>query len=261
MRFPFPTPSKPERPARASRTYGGLKRRVEWVAALVLLLAAAPVLAVLAVVLRVSSRGPAFYTQVRLGERGRRFRIYKLRTMEQGCERTTGPVWAVNDDPRTTRIGRWLRTTHLDEVPQLWNVLRGEMALIGPRPERPEIAEQIARVLPAFSARLDARPGLSGLAQLLLPPDADLDSVRSKLAFDLEYIRRMGPALDLRILVATVLHLAGIGRLVRERLLAPYAAVAPVSAPTGAPLLRLTVADSRPRVPIQAGLEGLSKAA
>jgi lipopolysaccharide/colanic/teichoic acid biosynthesis glycosyltransferase len=120
-------------------------------------------------------------------------------------------VWSVANDPRVTRAGRWLRDTHIDELPQLWNVLRGEMSLIGPRPERPEIAARIERSLPEFRDRLSVRPGLSGLAQVLLPPDADLQTVQNKLAHDLEYLRSVGPGLDLRIALATVLCLARFG--------------------------------------------------
>jgi lipopolysaccharide/colanic/teichoic acid biosynthesis glycosyltransferase len=260
------TPEQPEAgfqrasDAAGATWYTRAKRGVEWATALVLLLAATPLLATIAVALRATSAGPILYTQVRLGQGGRRFRIFKLRTMEAGCERVTGPVWAVNDDPRATRLGRWLRATHMDELPQLWNVLRGEMALIGPRPERPEIAAQIERVLPQFGERLSVRPGLSGLAQLLLPPDADLESVRFKLAHDLEYIRKAGPAVDGRIALATVLLLTGVPRRAWGWLVAAYAAREGVRATASAPALRLTVAEARRVVP-DAGLEGLSKAA
>src|SRR4029079_17010160 len=135
--------------------------------------------------------------------------ILKFRTMRADCEAATGPVWSIADDPRTTRVGRWLRSSHLGELPQLWNVLRGEMSLIGPRPERPEIAEKIERVLPAFRDRLRVLPGITGLAQVLQPADADLETVRHKLAHDLQYVRHAGPKLDLRIAASTVLHLSG----------------------------------------------------
>jgi lipopolysaccharide/colanic/teichoic acid biosynthesis glycosyltransferase len=129
--------------------------------------------------------------------------------MAHECEATTGPVWSIAGDPRVTSVGRWLRDTHLDELPQLWNVLRGEMSLIGPRPERPEIAVQIERWLPEFGQRLAVRPGIAGLAQICLPPDADLFTVRRKLAYDLRYIQNIGPSLDARIAVATVFHFVG----------------------------------------------------
>jgi lipopolysaccharide/colanic/teichoic acid biosynthesis glycosyltransferase len=178
-------------------------------AALLLLILVTPLLAVLALLVRTSSAGPVIYTQVRLGKGGRPYRVYKLRTMYHDCEAATGAVWAVQDDPRSTPVGRFLRDTHLDELPQLWNVLRGEMSLIGPRPERPEIATELERALPGYRQRLQARPGLTGLAQLRLSADINVDGVRRKLAHDLYYVRRIGPVIDIQLALATVLYLAG----------------------------------------------------
>lgn len=176
---------------------------IEWVSALLLLVVAAPVIAIVALIVRITSPGPVIYRQMRLGRGGRPYLMYKLRTMEQDCEAKTGAVWASKDDPRVTPLGRWLRQTHLDELPQLWNVLRGEMSLIGPRPERPEIASRISQSLQEYEDRLVVRPGLTGLAQVQLPPDQDIDSVRQKLAQDLFYVKNMGFMLDLRIALAT----------------------------------------------------------
>lgn len=243
--------------------YAGVKASVEWVAALLLLVLAMPVLACLAAVLKCTSRGPVLYSQMRLGVGGRPFRLYKLRTMTHCCEEKTGPVWSLAGDPRVTKVGRWLRDTHLDELPQLWNVLRGEMALIGPRPERPEIAAKIERSLPGFAARLAVRPGLTGLAQVCQPADADLGTVQRKLAHDLAYIRRMGAGLDARIAAATVLHLAGAAacsvsrRMVRGAEADVAGAVMVETGPE-----RLTIEQSTAASPgVSAGLEGLSKAA
>lgn len=197
--------------ARRLAIAAGVKWVVEWPLALVLLVVSVPMMLVLAVVLKMTSEGPITYSQVRLGLNGRTFRILKFRTMTHGCEALTGPVWSIAGDPRVTKVGRWLRDTHLDELPQLWNVLRGEMSLIGPRPERPEIAAQIERWLPQFRERLRVRPGIAGLAQVCLPPDADLHTVRRKLTYDLRYIRSMGVVLDARIAVATVLHMVSQG--------------------------------------------------
>lgn len=183
--------------------YALAKPAVEWLAALVLLVIAAPVIAILALLVRMTSPGPAFYRQTRLGRGGRPFLMYKLRTMEQDCELKTGAVWASKDDPRVTPLGKWLRQTHLDELPQLWNVLCGEMSLIGPRPERPKIAHRIRQALPEYDDRLLVRPGLTGLAQVQLPADQDIDSVRQKLAQDLFYVKNVGFMLDLRIAMAT----------------------------------------------------------
>jgi lipopolysaccharide/colanic/teichoic acid biosynthesis glycosyltransferase len=201
--------SRPGPLSRIARAYLPCKCTVEWCAALALLVLAIPVIAILGIVLKLTSPGPVFYSQMRLGLNGRAFRIYKLRTMTHLCEATTGPVWSVYPDPRITPVGKWLRDTHLDELPQLWNVLRGEMCLVGPRPERPEIAAAIERRMPDFRERLAVRPGITGLAQVRLPPDSNLDTVRQKLAHDLCYIRRLSPVMDVRVLLATGLQALG----------------------------------------------------
>jgi lipopolysaccharide/colanic/teichoic acid biosynthesis glycosyltransferase len=204
--------------------YAPLKACLEWFAALLLLIASLPLLALVAWAIKSSSPGPVLYSQVRLGRGAKPFRIYKLRTMTHRCEATTGPVWSLADDPRVTGVGRWLRDTHLDELPQLWNVLRGEMSLIGPRPERPEIAAKIERAIPRFAERLRVRPGITGLAQMRLPADSGIDTVAEKLAHDLAYVRRLGPGLDARIVASTLLHFAGWGATVASRrLVRPFA--------------------------------------
>lgn len=202
-----------------SAVYCRLKEVVEWFGAAALLVILSPLLAVLAAMVKLASPGPAFYTQVRLGKDGRHFRIFKLRTMTHNCEAKTGPVWAAVNDRRVTRLGRILRDTHLDELPQLCNVLRGEMSLIGPRPERPEIARRIEEILPDFARRLDVKPGMTGLAQLRLPADTDIAQIQHKLAHDLFYLQHLGPLLDVRILVSTVLHVLATGFGTLSRLL------------------------------------------
>jgi len=186
--------------------YSVIKMTVEWGLSLILLVLAAPILAIVAVLVKISSPGPVFYNQLRLGQDGREYRVYKIRTMLNECE-VAGAVWAVQDDPRVTPIGRFLRETHLDEIPQLWNVLRGEMSLIGPRPERPEIATQLESVMPTYRERLLVRPGITGLAQLRLPADSDVSGVRRKLSHDLYYIRERGFILDLQIVLSTLPYL------------------------------------------------------
>jgi lipopolysaccharide/colanic/teichoic acid biosynthesis glycosyltransferase len=212
-------------PLAANRTaYLTVKLIVEWTAALLLLATLFPVLAALAVLVKFTSVGPAFYSQIRLGRSGRPFRIYKLRTMAHQCEAATGPVWSIADDPRVTRVGRWLRDTHLDEIPQLFNVLRGEMALVGPRPERPEIAARIEQSFPDFQIRLLVRPGITGLAQMRMPADTDLNAVQRKLAHDLHYIRHIGPAIDARIFLSTFFYFPGAAaRAASRQLVQPYA--------------------------------------
>jgi lipopolysaccharide/colanic/teichoic acid biosynthesis glycosyltransferase len=195
---------------RRFRWYLGCKSVLDFIAALLLAVPVGPAVAVLAMVVKLTSRGPAFYTQARVGKHGRIFTIYKLRTMVDKCESLTGPRWSMPGDPRVTRVGWFLRATHLDELPQLLNVLRGDMSLIGPRPERPEFMPELERELPAYRQRLQVRPGVTGLSQVQQPADTDLASVRRKLAYDLYYIERLSPWLDLRLLVATVLYAGGI---------------------------------------------------
>jgi len=177
---------------------------------LVLAVAALPILLLAALLVRLTSRGPILYSQVRLGRFGKPFSIYKLRTMYHDCERASGACWSQPGDPRVTPLGRFLRATHLDELPQLWNILRGDMSIVGPRPERPEFAPSLERAIPNYRSRLLVWPGVTGLAQVQLPPDSDITSVRLKVAHDLYYIRHFGCWLDLRILACTVLHLMGI---------------------------------------------------
>ena len=206
------------------RTPGGwyphVKEAADFVLALILTVLALPVIGLLALAVKLTSRGPAFYTQTRVGRNGRLFTIYKVRTMVHRCESLTGPRWSVPGDPRITAVGHALRVTHLDELPQLLNVLRGEMSLIGPRPERPEFVPELEAALPCYRDRLAVLPGVTGLAQVQLPADTDLDSVRKKLAYDLYYIRNLNPALDLRILLCTALYAVGVPFRLSRRLFA-----------------------------------------
>jgi lipopolysaccharide/colanic/teichoic acid biosynthesis glycosyltransferase len=190
--------------------YAAAKPLFEAIAALLLLIAALPVLLLAALLIKLTSRGPVLYSQVRLGRFGKPFLIYKLRTMYHECERTSGACWSQPNDPRVTPLGRFLRATHLDELPQLWNILRGDMSVVGPRPERPEFVPALERAIPHYRSRLNVRPGITGLAQVQLPPDSDIASVRLKVAHDLYYIRHFSWWLDLCILACTVLHVFGI---------------------------------------------------
>jgi lipopolysaccharide/colanic/teichoic acid biosynthesis glycosyltransferase len=177
----------------------------------VLLMPALPLIGLLIVIVRLNSRGPGVFRQVRVGKRGRTFTMYKLRSMRIDAEAKTGPAWSpTGADPRVTRLGYWLRRLHLDELPQLLNVVRGEMSLVGPRPERPEFVEILAEQIPGYLNRLMVQPGITGLAQINLPPDTDLDSVRRKLVLDCDYVRSAGLWLDIRILVCTALRMGWI---------------------------------------------------
>jgi len=182
---------------------------VDTLLALTILVGVTPIILLSLILVRITSRGPAIYAQKRLGRNGRCFMIYKIRTMYQNSE-PNGPRWCVPGDRRVTPVGRLLRWTHLDELPQLFNVLQGDMSLIGPRPERPEIVAQLERALPDYQRRHVVRPGLTGLAQVLQAPDTDLGMVRRKLTLDLHYVDSRSFWLDLRILLATVLHVLNI---------------------------------------------------
>lgn len=202
-------PPAPARVRRAERT----KRAVEWPLAAVMLVAAVPVVLLAMLAVRLTSRGPALYMQKRVGRGGRVFTLYKVRTMAHDCESLTGPRWSMPGDPRITPVGAVLRALHLDELPQLWNVLKGDMALVGPRPERPEICKDLRRAIPGYDLRHVVRPGLTGFAQIHLPPDTSLRSVKNKVAFDRLYVRRMGARMDVYVYVCTVLKLLGRRRL------------------------------------------------
>ena len=202
--------AKGESWARETAGYPAGKRAVDVALAVALLMGAAPLILALMALVKLTSRGPALYSQVRAGRNGRPFTLYKIRSMTHLCEARTGPVWSPANDRRVTRLGRFLRRSHLDELPQLWNVLRGEMSLVGPRPERPEFVAQLRHALPAYPQRLRVPPGITGLAQVQLPPDCDLASVRLKLVYDLYYIEHRSARLDLQLLLCTALLLVGI---------------------------------------------------
>jgi lipopolysaccharide/colanic/teichoic acid biosynthesis glycosyltransferase len=192
------------------RWYLRAKGVADFLVALLIALPALPLVLLAALAVKLTSRGPAFYSQTRVGKGGRLFTIWKLRTMIHNCESLTGPRWSMPGDPRVTPVGWFLRKTHLDELPQLINVVRGEMSLIGPRPERPEFIPELERALPVYRQRLNVRPGVTGLAQVQLPPDTDITSVRRKLAHDLYYIQHLSPWLDLKLMACTGFYALGV---------------------------------------------------
>lgn len=185
--------------------YNAFKRAFDLLMALVLLILSLPIIIVAALMVKLTSRGPAFYSQTRVGKGGRPFTIWKLRSMVVDSEKQ-GAVWCQKGDPRVTTVGRFLRRSHIDELPQLWNILRGDMSLVGPRPERPEFVPQLEMAIPGYKERLHVLPGVTGLAQIHLEPDTDLASVERKLAMDLYYVKTMNFWTDLRIVLATVIH-------------------------------------------------------
>jgi lipopolysaccharide/colanic/teichoic acid biosynthesis glycosyltransferase len=188
----------------------------DFAAAGLLLALASPLVLAAMLAVRLTSRGPAIHTQTRLGQHGRIFTIYKIRTMVADAESLTGPRWSFPGDPRITRVGAILRALHLDELPQLWNVLRGEMSLVGPRPERPEIAAKLRRAIPGYDRRLLVKPGLTGFAQIHLPPDETVASVRRKLQYDLHGMRHRGVVFHAKVLACTALKVMGLAKLYRK---------------------------------------------
>jgi len=162
-----------------------------------------PVLLVCAAIVKLSSSGPVLYRQQRVGKDGRPFKMYKLRTMYANAEAASGAVWAASGDPRVMPACRWMRGSHVDELPQLINVIRGDMSLVGPRPERPEILSQLEKTYPDVRRRLAVRPGITGLAQVRNGYDTTVEAFRAKLAADLEYIERRNWSAEFRIMAAT----------------------------------------------------------
>jgi lipopolysaccharide/colanic/teichoic acid biosynthesis glycosyltransferase len=210
-----------------------LKRSLDIVGAFVGVIIILPVWLILPILIKLDSRGPVFYTQTRVGvnrrrktrrffqkeeaterrsrERrrqdylGRTFKVIKFRTMRHKAENETGPVWATRNDPRITRLGLLMRRTRLDELPQLLNILKGDMSLVGPRPERPAFVRELIGQVEGYSDRLTVKPGLTGLAQVESGYDSSIASVAEKVMYDLEYIRKQSFLMDLRILCKTVI--------------------------------------------------------
>jgi exopolysaccharide biosynthesis polyprenyl glycosylphosphotransferase len=192
-----------DEPAAAGRRQAVVQRLTDIALSLTLLAVTLPLMLVTAGAIACDSRGPVMYRQQRVGLHGRVFTLLKFRSMRQDAE-ARGPVWAMQSDPRVTRVGAFIRLARIDELPQLFNVLRGEMSFIGPRPERPHFVAQLEQVLPFYGDRALAKPGLTGWAQVNYPYGASVEDARAKLSYDLYYVRHRGLALDLLILLATV---------------------------------------------------------
>jgi sugar transferase (PEP-CTERM system associated) len=179
------------------------RRVVSVVISLIGLILTLPLLPLIMLAIRLDSKGPVFYTQTRVGKAGRVFKVVKFRTMRQDAE-AAGPQWAGDNDPRITRIGKFLRSSRLDEIPQLWCVLRGDMAFVGPRPERPEFIELLSKQIPFYGVRHMVRPGLTGWAQVKYKYGSTVEDSREKLQYDLFYIKNASIGLDLLIMFQTV---------------------------------------------------------
>ena len=179
------------------------KRLLDILLSLTILIAGAPVMLLAILLIKLDSKGPIFYTQVRTGQRGKTIRMYKFRTMVENAEQQ-GAAWAQVNDSRVTRVGRWLREWHLDELPQAWNVLKGDMSCIGPRPERPEFTQELEKSIPYYDLRYLVKPGITGWAQVMHHYGSSVDDARNKLEYDLYYIKNYSLLLDAFIALKTL---------------------------------------------------------
>lgn len=181
-----------------------VKRVLDMAFASILFALSAPLMLLAAIVIKLESRGPVIFSQVRVGENGREFNIYKFRSMRQDAEARSGPVWAGAQDNRVTKVGRFIRKTRIDELPQLVNVLKGDMSFIGPRPERPFFVNKLKDEIPYYSMRTVVKPGLTGWAQIKYPYGATVEDAVQKLQYDIYYIKNMSPLMDIMIFFSTI---------------------------------------------------------
>jgi len=181
-----------------------IQRAYSFVAAFIGMVLVLPVMAVVAILVKISSKGPVLFRQERVGKNGKVFDLLKFRSMRADAEVASGPVWTIDNDPRVTAVGGVLRKFHLDELPQLWNILRGDMNIVGPRPERPEFMKLLESEIPYYCHRHIVRPGLTGWAQVRYNYGSTLEEQYEKLRHDLYYIKNVSPTLDLLIVFETV---------------------------------------------------------
>ena len=190
-----------------------LKRVLDLIIAIPCLMIFLPLWLIISIIIKLDSSGPVLYKQRRIGEDNTKFTIRKFRSMFYDAEKESGPVWAADEDPRITRAGAWLRRFRLDEIPQLINVVKGEMSIVGPRPERPFFIDKLMQEFPFYYRRHKVRPGITGWSQIKQPYDRDIDDVRKKLKFDFYYIENLSFSLDIKILSSTIwVMLSGKGR-------------------------------------------------
>lgn len=197
-------PALPLAPPAAGLPYVAVRRALDVLLASLGLLLAAPLCLLVAVAIKLESRGPVLYRQERVGRNGRPFTLAKFRSMRQDAEARSGPVWAGAGDPRVTRVGRWLRKLRFDEIPQLWSVIRNDMSLVGPRPERPYFVQELERRIPGYGQRHVVKPGVTGWAQINYSYGNTTDDAFIKLQYDLYYVKHRSLALDVAILLRTV---------------------------------------------------------
>ncbi|MHB8579114.1 MAG: sugar transferase [Ignavibacteriaceae bacterium] len=181
-----------------------IKRIIDVVVSLLIILITLPVTVFSSIAIALESKGGVFFKQDRCGINGKVFKIYKFRSMKKDAEKLTGPVWSQKDDPRITKVGRFIRRVRIDEIPQMMNVLKGEMSIVGPRPERPFFVEKLSEEIPYYKRRLKVRPGITGWAQVKHKYDETIEDVKIKLRYDLFYIENMSLRMDFKILFRTV---------------------------------------------------------
>jgi len=181
-----------------------LKRLMDIIISTFIIILSFPIILITGIFIKTESKGPIFYLQERSGLNGKTFKIIKFRSMRNDAEEQSGPVWSTKDDPRITKVGKFIRKVRIDEIPQMINVLKGEMSLVGPRPERPFFVEKLSEEIPFYKRRLKVRPGVTGWAQVKHKYDETIEDVKEKLRFDLFYIENMSLRNDLKILVRTV---------------------------------------------------------
>jgi len=191
----------------------GIKRFMDLVLSVLFFVTGLPFYIIFGLLIKLDSKGPVLFKQIRTGLQNSSFLLYKFRSMGFRAEADTGPVWTAQNDPRITKVGQFLRRFRFDEFPQLLNVLKGEMSLVGPRPERPFFVEKLKQEYPFYMRRLKVRPGITGWAQIKHPYDEQLEDVREKLRYDFYYIENVSLWLDLKIIISTVrVMLSGKGR-------------------------------------------------
>lgn len=181
-----------------------VKRIIDYTFAILIFLITLPITIVTSIAIKLESKGPVFYKQERSGLNGKPFKVYKFRSMVQDAEKNTGPMWSTKGDARITKVGKFIRKVRIDEIPQIINILKGEMSLVGPRPERPFFVEKLSKEIPLYKRRLAVRPGLTGWAQVKHKYDETIEDVKMKLKYDLFYIENMSLRMDLKIIFRTV---------------------------------------------------------
>jgi exopolysaccharide biosynthesis polyprenyl glycosylphosphotransferase len=181
-----------------------LKRLMDIFVSLLLLILNSPIMLISSIAIKIDSKGPILFKQERMGQNGKLFKVLKFRSMINDAEKYSGPVWSQKDDPRVTKMGKLIRKFRIDELPQMYNVLKGEMSLVGPRPERAFFVEKLSQEIPYYKRRLKVRPGITGWAQVKHKYDETIEDVKIKLRYDLFYIENMSIRMDLKILLRTV---------------------------------------------------------